>query len=79
MSEDEPSEFLGAMVTEVTVTDTALRTYDDLDMLEAGGVMFVNVVTDRGTLQFVCYNAHNGYYGHEAKVISEQVTQEKHL
>ena len=37
--------------------------------------MFVNLETNKGTLQFVAYNEHSGYYGHEAKV---QCTQLMH-
>jgi hypothetical protein len=35
--------------------------------------MFVDIETDRGVLQFVAYNAHNGYYGHKARVQSTQL------
>ena len=42
--------------------------------LDSGDVMFVDIETSRGVLQFVAYNAHNGYYGHEARVSSEQLT-----
>ena len=42
-------------------------------------LMFVNLETDRGTLQFVAYNAHNGYYGHAARVESKQLTHEESL
>jgi tRNA(Ile2) C34 agmatinyltransferase TiaS len=41
-----------------------------------GGVMFVNIETNEGTLQFVAYNEHNGYYGHIAKVQSMQLSHE---
>lgn len=41
--------------------------------------MFVNIETDRGTLQFTAYNNHNGYYGHTARVISQQLTHEESL
>ncbi len=73
MSEDDPAEFIGARVVGVTVTDTALRTYEAVEHLDEGGVMFVNVDTDRGTLQFAAYNSHNGYYGHEARVDCQQL------
>lgn len=42
-------------------------------VLDQGGVMFVNILTDKGILQFVAYNCHNGYYGHEATVKSTQL------
>ena len=57
---------------------------DGLDLIEIvhrleGGVMFVNLETDMGTLQFVAYNEHNGYYGHEAKVQCTKLTHAEHL
>jgi len=73
MSEDRPAEFIGAKLVGVTVTNTALRTYEAVEYLDEGGVMFVNLNTDRGTLQFAAYNAHNGYYGHTARVHCQQV------
>ena len=44
-----------------------------------GGVMFVNITTSKGVLQFVAYNEHNGYYGHSACVISKQLNHEECL
>lgn len=41
--------------------------------------MFVDLITDRGVLQFVAYNEQNGYYGHLAKVESRQLTHEETL
>jgi hypothetical protein len=73
MSEDNLAEFIGAKLIGVTVTNTALRTYEAVEYLDEGGVMFVNLNTDRGTLQFAAYNSHNGYYGHEARVDCQQI------
>jgi hypothetical protein len=76
MSEDDLGGFIGAEIIDISVTDTALKTEQlkDFDFDCGGGVMFVNINTDKGLLQFVAYNEHNGYYGHEAVVISEQLT-----
>lgn len=78
---DDPADFVGAQVRGVTITDTALHEAqmraNDLAPTRKefeGGVMFVNLETDRGTLQFVAYNEHNGFYGHEAKVQCEQLS-----
>lgn len=76
MSEDDFSEFIGAGIQSITLTDTALKTKGILpegDDYHEGDVMFVNINTTNGTLQFVAYNEHNGYYGHGAYVISEQL------
>ena len=40
---------------------------------DAPNCMFINLETDRGTLQFIAYNGHNGYYAHIARVISKQL------
>lgn len=78
LSEDDPERFVGARLLNVTVTNTALKTVKVPEVYD-GSVMFVNLETDRGTLQFVAYNAHNGYYGHDARVESRQITHEERL
>ena len=71
MSQDNPSDFVGSHLLGVSITDDKLRTHQLLDF--DGVAMFVNVQTDRGLLQFVAYNEHNGYYGHMACVLSNQI------
>lgn len=82
MTNDEPSDFIGAELLSVKLVDGDLRTValklgvdmlDCDDTIEHQSVMFVNIETNRGTLQFVAYNEHNGYYGHEAVVQSTQL------
>lgn len=68
-SEDNLQDFLGAEVIQVDLVDKELKVYEKLRYLEDGGAMFVNVVTNKGTLQLVAYNCHNGYYGHNAVYI----------
>ena len=81
MSEDDTSDFIGAKLIDVKITDTLLKPNDDFDVndMYEGDVMFVNVETDKGLLQFVAYNEHNGYYGHEACVISKQLNESGYL
>ena len=81
MSEDDPAQFVGAQLLGIELTDTALKPEslkaNDLDPSHEyfeGSVMFVTLNTSKGPLQFVAYNEHNGYYGHEAKVTSQQLT-----
>jgi len=77
ISEDNFNDFTGAEVLSVERVDTALKVSQverfmhegKLD-LDGGGIMFVNINTNRGTLQFVAYNEHNGYYGHDAGVVT---------
>jgi hypothetical protein len=89
MSEDDLDSFLGAHLYDVRVVDTAqnveslkkreldytLQPYpeDDWSVDRWANLMFVNLETDRGTLQFVAYNEHNGYYGHDAYVKARQL------
>jgi hypothetical protein len=80
---EKPSDFVGAEVRGVSLTDTALSTKaleaNDAHAVDDGDVMFVNIETDRGVLQFVAYNSHNGYYGHEARVECRQLKHTEHL
>lgn len=72
-SEDDFGSFIGSELKNVYVTDTKLGTIvsnmkEDLD---AGSAMFINVETTNGLLQFVAYNEHNGYYGHDVQLVSK--------
>lgn len=92
MSEDNLDEFVGATLLGLRVINTDGKTaseikpdedYRDDDFDDSDGrfdnAMFVNIETDRGTLQFTAYNEHNGYYGHTARVVSQQLTHEETL
>jgi hypothetical protein len=81
ITNDNADEFIGATVTGISITDTVLnnKKIGELEFLDAGGVMFVNIETDKGLLQFVAYNAHNGYYGHESVIISKQLNHSETL
>ena len=88
MSEDNTEDYIGANLIDIELTDTALN---EAKMKEEkvdsfingswyeGGIMFVDLKTDKGVLQFVAYNEHNGYYWHEAKVISTFLTHDENL
>lgn len=90
LSEDDLEKFVGAELRGVTITDTN-RTgrkftteWNDPDddqhiHIDSGDTLFVDIETDRGVLQFAAYNAHNGYYGHEARVQSTQLKHEVYL
>lgn len=90
LTEDDVEKFKGAELRGVSITDTnrSNRKFttdwdepldDNTEHLDCGDVMFVDVESDRGVLQFVAYNAHNGYYGHEARVKSTQLTHAETL
>lgn len=77
---DNPQDFVGADVIGVRLTDTALNQAQmDENALDPGhkyfegGCMFVDIETSIGPLQSVAYNEHNGYYGHEARVVCSQL------
>lgn len=78
MSEDDTGYFIGSELLSIDVVDKLLNNKDISGIpeygLDAGGAMFINFNTSNGTLQFVAYNSHNGYYGHEAVIISKQLT-----
>lgn len=76
MSQDNFDEFIGAEVLSIELADAALNVskMKEIDMYE-GGCMFVNINTSKGLLQFTAYNEHNGYYSHEAVVVSRQLTE----
>jgi len=78
MTQDDLSGFVGADLIDVSVTDKTLVNHDLRDHF-VGQAMFVNVQTSRGLLQFVAYNEHNGYYGHMACVLSNQINHSELL
>ena len=93
MSEDELDKFINADLLEIKITDTLnnsvtsnklkeeglyVNENGSLDMYE-GNVVFVDLITSSGALQFIAYNEHNGYYGHEASVISKQLNYDECL
>lgn len=77
-SEDDVQSFVGAELTDVKVVDTGIneKMVEAGQHLDEGDIMFVNLETNRGTLQLAVYNAHNGYYGHAGIVKSTQISQE---
>lgn len=77
ISNDTTDEFIGADLFSVSVVDEALNSKAMQDRYtDEGGIMFVNLETSAGTLQFVAYNDHNGYYGHSAVLISNQLNEQ---
>ncbi len=81
---DSFDDFIGADLVDISLVDEELNTrifntHVGGGSLDEGDVMFVNFETSRGTLQFVVYNAHNGYYGHGAWVISEKLNHRECL
>jgi len=82
-SEDNIKSFEGASLLGLTRTDTCLNVEQYNKEfpygLDGGDTMFINIETSKGTLQIVVYNNHNGYYGHEAFIRSEQLNEKEVL
>lgn len=79
----EREDFLGAKLLKIEIVDTALNKKEWNSKfeygLDDGDVMFVNFETSKGVFQLTAYNSHNGYYGHEARLISNQLKKEVSL
>lgn len=73
-SEDDFKEFIGADLIDMETVDTVLNIGKLKDEeVDVDDCMFINVKTSNGLLQFAVYNSHNGYYGHDIKLISNQL------
>lgn len=88
LTEDDTSKFIGRKLLGIEVTDlnrsgreiaTGYGGGRDAICLYDGDVMFVDIRTSIGILQFVAYNSHNGYYGHSARVSSTQLDHSTYL
>jgi hypothetical protein len=81
LSEDNLDEFINSDLFSVKITDRLLKAHEkfDTDLIYEGDAMFVDLNTSRGVLQFVAYVDHGCYYGHEACVVSSQLTIQKTL
>lgn len=78
-SEDNLNEFIGAKLLDIQLTDTALNTKKLEGLSSEDNLMFVTFETNKGFFQLTAYNGHNGYYGHDAVIISQQLTEQNNL
>lgn len=80
-SEDNLNEFIGAELLDIQLTDTALNTkkLKKQGLSNQVQLMFVSFRTNKGVFQLTVYNDHNGYYGHDAVIISQQLTSKINL
>lgn len=86
-SEDDYREFINSDLMDVEIVDEDRCVQSIKNTLkdeheygfEEGGVMFVNLRTSMGPLQFAVYNGHNGYYGHSVHVRSIQLEEDSYL
>lgn len=75
--EDNISKFIGSSLLRITLTDTALNSHivrkvnsfqNSHGSCDFHNIQFINFETTKGVLQFVVYNCHNGYYGHDISI-----------
>ena len=80
-SEDNLNEFIGAKLLDIQLTDTALNTkkLEKQGLSREDNTMFVTFKTNKGLFQLTAYNGHNGFYGHDAVIISQQLTEQNDL
>jgi hypothetical protein len=85
-SHNDLNYFVDADFLGIRLTDTELITTDypnghglSNQYVECGGVQFVDIQTSRGVFQVAVYNFHNGYYGHNIWIRSNQLTYEGRL
>ncbi len=71
LSHDNLEDFIGSEISWIRVTGEQLV---EKKLPVDSQVLFVNLETDKGTLQFTVYNDHNGHYGHRVCIFSEQLT-----
>lgn len=80
---DNVDDFIGARILGIKLTNEALNTQMIKDKFEygfdGGGIQFVDIETNLGSLQFAVYNSHNGYYSHSIIIQSEQLNHEGSL
>lgn len=75
--EDDVSAFIGSSLLKISLTDVALNNHivKEINSLQNSHhscdfhkIQFINFETTKGVLQFVVYNCHNGYYGHDITI-----------
>lgn len=82
---ERPRDFVGATLLGVRSNGESIDGERSLDAdyfdphPNDRAAMFIDLLTDRGILQFVAYNEHNGSYEHLASVRSRQLDDDAYL
>jgi len=78
---DNIHDFVGAKILSISYFSKERTTmvFDAPYNTELKDAVFLDVMTDKGKLQFAVYNSHNGYYSHDIKIQSEQLTTEFYI
>lgn len=78
ITDEDFDYFVGSDLLEIKITDKALNCEffkkENLSE-EYTDTVFVDIITSKGVFQFVAYNSHNGYYGHDVIIKSKQLTE----
>lgn len=75
-SHDNYDDFINAEFYDYYITTQDLCTIESLKDEYYSDMMFFTIKTSKGDLQFVAYNDHNGYYGHEVLVVKDDTALE---
>jgi hypothetical protein len=83
ITNDNINEFIDSNLISISIVDSLLDK-KNIELVERlkdyeCSAMFVNFETNIGLLQFVAYNSHNGYYSHEAVLISKELNVSENL
>ncbi len=77
---DDSKEFIGSDLLKIELVDECLNKTELKKIEDEKGddvqAIFVNFETSKGLFQLTVYNAHNGYYGHKVKIISNNLNIE---
>lgn len=81
VSEDAVENYINSHLLSINIVDEALNVekFEQTTGAWVDDAVFVNLETSKGTLQFAVYNSHNGYYGHEIKILSDQIEEINYL
>ena len=74
-SSDNVQEFVNSTLKEIKLVGTVLnvKKLKDIDnYMSENDCMFINLETNKGTLQLTVYNQHNGYYGHSVRILKNK-------
>ena len=79
-SVDDIESFIGAEYLDLVEKDTWPDSIDDPEYgFDSGGFQAIDVNTSNGTMQFVVYNSHNGYYSHATILVVGDTVKSDYL
>lgn len=80
VSENDISDFIGAELTDYSVGDTLLKPIDSVDesIMRESEVMFLNLETSKGVVQFGVYK-NNDYDGSFSFLVNYQTSNSEYL